>query len=157
MKGWARERVHGSDELVQMRLHAHVTDEGGQVLPGVRARNSLVIPERRDAGTGERLGEQPPAAVGAWQQRRTPVPVRRSAPGDEHYCREGAAVIWPNDGPLHGDAVQLPGHIERSCHAASSRPTGCRRSAAPVPAIGTRRGSNALRDMRKLLTLPAKR
>ena len=92
----------------------------GDVLGGVRAGRALVVAQRCDARLGERLGEQAGAAVGAGQQRGAPVAVGRAAPGDEHHRGERALTSGPGQGGVHGDLVELPGHLGRGGHCWAS-------------------------------------
>ncbi|MGW5363390.1 hypothetical protein [Actinopolymorpha pittospori] len=64
-----REHANSGDQLIQMGLHARLPDQPRKVLHGVRTRHSLVVAERREPGKGERIGEEPRAAVAAGQQR----------------------------------------------------------------------------------------
>ena len=63
------EHPNGLGQFVEMRLHAHPSDKLRDVFSRVRPGCPLVIAERCDPGTGKRLCEEPPAAVGAGKER----------------------------------------------------------------------------------------
>ena len=101
------------------------------VLRGIGAGCPLVVPDGRDSGLCERFGKKSSAAVGARHQRGAPVAIGRAAARDQNNCWKRSVTGRPLDCSVHLNAVELPGHIERSRHA-------------PHPCMGRRLASRSL-------------
>lgn len=112
----SRKDQNSRGQFVQVRLHAHHAAQPGKILHGMRPRGPFVIAEGGDTDPGKRLGEEPCAAIGAGQQWRTPVPVRRPATGDEDDRRKRSLSIRPRERALHRHAIQFPRNTDRTHH-----------------------------------------